>query len=110
MGIYFLNILSLPIYKYIFKNKKQLCIVISLQMFLILSLRDITLCIDYPNYSAGFEYIKGLSIGELFSSFRLIRTAKLVWPFSYESGYVVLNWLVGKLGLAFTDCLLFVLL
>ncbi len=101
MGIYIFNILSLPIYKYIFKNKKQLCIVIAFQMFLILALRDDTLGVDYSNYLAGFKYIKNLSITELFSSFRLIKTAKLVHPFSYESAYVALNWIVGKIGLDF---------
>lgn len=101
MGIYFFNILSLPIYKFIIKNKKQLCIVISVQMFLILALRDITVGVDYGVYLDGFEYIRELSLKELLSSIRLIKTAKLVWPFSFESGYVILNWIVGKFGLNF---------
>jgi len=101
MGIYYFNILSLPIYKFLIKNKKMLCIVISMQMFLILALRNEILGVDYLTYSAGFKYIKGLSFSELLSSCRVIRTAKLVWPFSFESGYVVLNWIVGKIGLEF---------
>jgi hypothetical protein len=31
----------------------------------------------------------------------LLKVASLVYPYSYESGYVVLNWLIGKLGISF---------
>ena len=105
MGIYLFNILSLPIYKAIFKSKKVFCALIALQLFFILALRDISVGTDLPTYSAGFEYIRSLSFLDMISKLRFIRVSELIYPFSFESGYVILNWLIAKVGLGFHSLL-----
>lgn len=101
MGIYLFNILSIPIYRIFIKDKKFFTIAISFQMFLIMALRDVTIGADLGNYADGFQYISTLGFAELISKLRFIRTADLIYRYSYESGYVVLNWFVAKLGFSF---------
>lgn len=98
MLVYILNYISIPIHHALVRNKKQFAILVSMQLFLLLALRAPDLGVDLGNYSAGFEFISSLGLGDLLSRLRLISTANLVYPFDYESGYVVLNWLVSFLG------------
>lgn len=98
MWVYLLNYFSLPIYKKIIKHKKTFCFIVSLQLFLILSLRNPMLGTDLQIYSKGFQYISGLSFTELISKLHLIKVADLIFPFSFESGYTILNWLLSKVG------------
>ncbi len=98
MLVYILNYISIPIYHALVKNKKQFVTLMSIQLFLILALRAPELGVDLENYSAGFEFISTLGLGDMLSRLRLISTAHLGYPFSYESGYVLLNWLVAFLG------------
>lgn len=101
MGIYLFNYLSLPLYYVVLRNKKYFCYLVTIQLFLIQAMRDITLGVDLVTYNAGFQYIKGLSFLELMSRLSFIRVARLEYPFSFESGYVVLNWIVAKMGIDF---------
>lgn len=98
MLVYILNYISIPIYHALVRNKKQFVTLVSLQLFLILALRAPYLGVDLGNYSAGFEFISTLGLGDMLSRLRLISTAHLVYPFDYESGYVILNWLVSFFG------------
>lgn len=98
MLVYILNYISIPIYHALIKNKKQFVTLVSIQLFLILALRAPYLGVDLENYSAGFDFISTLGLGDMLSRLRLISTAHLVYPFDYESGYVVLNWLVAFFG------------
>lgn len=101
MAVYILNFLTLPIYNLILRDRKRFVTVMTLQLFLILALRDTDVGMDLGNYSGGYEYISSLGFTDLLSRLRLISTAKLVYPYSYESGYVVVNWIIGKLGFSF---------
>ena len=101
MAIYILNFLTLPIYDVLIRDKRKFVTVVTLQLFLILALRDPTLGVDLVNYSGGYSYISSLGFTDLLSRLRLISTAELVFPYEYESGYVVLNWILGKLGIGF---------
>ena len=103
MFVYVFNALSLPFYYYISKrvhNSKKLFIILaSLQMFLILSLRVDTLGVDLGGYKAAFLHISNYSLTELFSKLHFFKTADIGYQF--ESGYVLLNWIVAKLGFQF---------
>lgn len=101
MGIYLFNILSIPIYRFLIKDRKCFIILVSVQMFAIMALRDITIGYDLKNYANGFQYISTLSFTEVLSKLRVIQTADLIYHYSYESGYVILNWIVAKLGCSF---------
>lgn len=100
MGIYIFNLLSMPVYGLI-KNKKVSTFLASLQMFLILALRSNTTGVDLINYIGGYQFIGSMHFGELLSRLHLIKIADLVYPYAYESGYTVLNWIASKLGLSF---------
>ncbi len=101
MTIYLLNFLTLPIYRVIFKKRSWFCAAVSFQLFLLLALKSDTLGIDMATYMPGFKYIGSLSFKAMIGRLRFLRTASLVYPFSFESGYVVFNWIVSKLGLGF---------
>jgi len=101
MAIYVLCFLTLPIYDVLIKDRKKLVTILTLQLFLILALRDPTLGVDLPNYSGGYNYISSLGFTDMLSRLNFLSTAELVYPYEYESGYVVLNWLLGKAGISF---------
>jgi len=99
MGLYILNFFSLAIHKIVFEKRERIiCVLFALQLFLLLALRSSLLGDDLDNYSAGFEYISTLSFSDLLSRFSFFRMALLEPPFSYESGFVFLNWIVASLG------------
>lgn len=99
MAIYLLNFISIPIYDLLIKNKKRLVFIIALQMFLILSLRADTLGVDLDNYKQFYEFYRTLSFGEIMRGFRLIGGS--AHDFGVESGYVLFNWVIGKMGFSF---------
>ncbi|MGO5542848.1 EpsG family protein [Blautia sp. HCP3S3_H10_1] len=102
MSLYILNMGILPIYSLLKKkNKKYGVFFVGLQLFLILALRDITVGVDLSNYGGGYKFIGGLTFKSLLSRLHLIQTAELVYPYSYESGYCVINWIFSKLGFSF---------
>ena len=101
MAIYIINILLIIIYAILIKDKKKFTILVSIQLFLILALRSKYLGVDLVNYNDGFYYIKSLSFTDMISKLHFISTAELKYPFVYESGYVLLNWIISHLGLSF---------
>ena len=99
MGIYIFNMLMMPLYGKL--RKKTGIVVICIQLFLILALRADSLGVDLDNYIGGYEYISQLSFLNMWSRLHLFKIAELVYPYSYESGYVLLNWLCSHIGLSF---------
>lgn len=103
MFIYVFNALSLPFYYYIsskIRNGKKLFIVLaSLQMFFILSLRADTLGVDLLAYKVAYLHISDYSFAELWGRLHFFKTANI--GYGFESGYVLLNWIVAKLGFPF---------
>lgn len=101
MWIYLFNIITIPIYSRIFKNRKVFVTIVGLQLFLILALRSVTLGVDLPNYKGGYEYIGGLEFDDILSRLNIFGTANLIYPYNYESGYAVFNWFLSHIGLNF---------
>jgi hypothetical protein len=101
MLVYVLNYLTILLYSKIIKNRELYFFVVSTQIFLILALRSQYLGVDLEGYSDGYDYISTLNVKGLLNSLHFVRVADLIWPFSYESGYVVVNWLCAKIGLSF---------
>ena len=101
MIIYLINILLILIYSIFIKDKKKFVVLVSLQLFLILALRSSSLGVDLNNYSAGFTYIKNLDFFNMLSRLHIFNVAELVYPYDYEGGYVLFNWIIANLGLSF---------
>lgn len=101
MWIYIFNIITIPIYYKIIKNKKKFVLLVALQLFLMLALSNVSMGIDNGNYSGGYDYISGLSFSDMISNLRWSGLARLVYPFNFENGYMVLNWIVSRFGIGF---------
>lgn len=87
MTIYILNFLTLPLYGFIF-NRRTLCFIAFLQMFLILALRADTIGVDLPTYQTGFEYISGLSFEDMAVTLNFFHFVDLPHLWGFESGWV----------------------
>lgn len=102
MAVYIVNFILIIFWGLVLKNKKHQTIIIGTQLFLILALRNFSVGeIDLNNYRSGFDYISTLNFQELIDKLHIIKTADLIWPFSYESGYTVINWLISHFNLDF---------
>lgn len=99
MAVYLLNYISVPVYDVLIKKKKVLVAVLAIQMFLILSLRADTLGVDLDVYKIHFEHYATMSFGEVIRGFRPIGGS--AHKYGVESGYVLLCWVIGKLGFSF---------
>ena len=107
MWIYLLVYLSIPIWNKVFKkNRTAFIAVVATEMFLILALRAPTLGVDLNNYSGGYRYISSLSFTEMISRLNFVSPADLIPPYSYESGYVLLNWILSRCGIGFNGFLI----
>lgn len=105
MAIYILNFLTVPIYNALIRDKRKLILLLAFQSFLILALRDPEVGMDLVNYRGGYYYVAGLDLRDLIGRLNLLGTAKLTYPYSYESGYVVIMWICAKIGLGFHNFL-----
>lgn len=101
MGIYIFNIISIAIYGILIKNKKLFIWIAGIQLFIILALRNVNIGPDLENYAGGYQFISSLSLNDLLSRIHFLKNADLVWPYTYESGYVILCWIAAKIGLSF---------
>lgn len=90
----------MPLYGRIFK-RKSFCILASLQMFLILALRANSVGVDFVTYDSAFSFISTIDFADMLSRIRIIQIAELPYPFSMESGWMILNWMVSHIGLGF---------
>ena len=90
MWIYLLNVLTIPIYNRLIKNRKLFIILVGLQLFLILALRSTVLGVDLPNYEGGYEFIGGLDNNDLWSRLNGFGMADLVYPFNYYNLHFVI--------------------
>lgn len=107
MWLYILNILTIPIYALLIKDKKKFVILVSIQLFLVLALREITVGVDLGNYSEGYNYISRLDFDGLLSGLKPSGVSALTWQFEYENGYTILNWMFSHLGIGFHGFLVF---
>ena len=99
MAIFLLNYISIPIYDLLIKKKRAILVLVSLQLFLILALRADTLGVDLVDYKVFYEHYRTMPLGEILRGFRVIGGSTHVY--GVDSGYVLFNWIVGKLGFSF---------
>ena len=105
MLVYLLNFISIPVYSLLFKNKKRMIIfVVSIQLFLLLALRADTLGADLGNYRLYYEHYRTMSFWDILKGFRPIGGS--AHDYGLESGYVFLNWIIGKIGFDFNAYLI----
>ncbi len=102
MAIYLLLFISVPCWYLLLKKHKKIYVsVIAIELLALLLLRSPQLGVDMSNYSAGYAYIAGLSAKEMFSSLNFLFPADIYNLYAYESGYVVLNWVLSHIGIGF---------
>lgn len=102
MYIYILSMAMVPMLGLLKGKYGKLGVVLNgLQLFAILALRDTTMGVDLLNYEGGYAFISTLSFDNLVSRLHIFQVADLVYPYAFESGYCVMNWLCSKLGLSF---------
>ena len=99
MAIFLLNYISIPIYDLLIKKKRAVLLLVTLQMFLILALRADTLGVDLVDYKIFYEHYQTMTFGEIIRGFRPIGGSAHVY--GVDSGYVLFNWIIGKLGFSF---------
>lgn len=104
LSVYILNYLSILLYAKIF-NRRSFCIVASTQLFIILALRADTLGADLQVYASAFEYISRMDVLDMLSRIRLVKNAVLPYPYSLESGWMLLNWFISYIGFNFRTLL-----
>lgn len=108
MAIYLINFCLIALYSFFIKNKKLLIGLAGAQMFLLLALRSMEVgWIDIRVYVKGYDFIAKLSFSDLLSRLSIISIADLRWPYAFESGYTLLNWIFGAMGIPFEAFLLF---
>lgn len=104
MLVYILNFISIPIYDFLFKDKKMLINIVCLQIWLILIFRSSYLGPDVENYSIYYELWSAVSFSDLFYGTRFFLGQDIV--FGLESGYVWFNWILANIGLSFHSFLI----
>lgn len=105
MAVWLLNYISIPVWNYFVKNKKIFVSIICLQMFLLLILFEETLRVDFKGYFNGFNEISTYSFGEMIGKINIFGYPEIKM-LKCESGWMVLNWLVAKLGFDFQGFLI----
>ena len=101
MWLYILNVITIIIYAFLIKDKKKFVILVAIQLFLMLALRDVTMGVDMDNYMGGYNYISKMDFGGLMSSLKPSGVSELVYPYYYENGYTILNWIASHIGIGF---------
>lgn len=108
MLVYLINFALVIFWGNLLKDKKVSTAIILIQMFLMLAFGDISLGIDSKTYFSGYEYIAQLDFTDMLSRLRLLHSAKLIYPFDFEGGYVFLNWVVAHMGFGFKGFLVII--
>jgi hypothetical protein len=104
VAVFLANAVLLLLYDVVFpKNETFACVLGGVQIFLLLALRADTYGADANYYRNGFSYIASLDFEHMAGALNpsLLNDADLVWPYSFENGWVVLNWLFAAAGLTY---------
>lgn len=99
MLIYVFAIISIPLYNIIFPNRKLFVGVVTLQLFLILALRDVSMGIDMDAYMPAYYRIGIQSWDTVWSSLHWFNKAS--YPLGFENGFSLLNWVSAQMELSF---------
>ena len=100
MWIFIFNYITIPIYNFLFKEKKYFITVVACQLFLLIALSDLSIGADTLTYSDAFSVFSKAKFQDLVKDFNLLRGIK-VGSYRFEPGYVFLNWILGKCGFSF---------
>lgn len=101
MTIYILNALLIPIYSMFIKKKEKLCFLISVQMFLIMAFRHKYLGVDLGGYENTYVDIQKFELADILSQFSLLQTIRINLITSVEFGWVLINWMIGRIGFSY---------
>ena len=84
-------------------NKRISAVAGSIIMFVVLALRSELYGADALYYLNGYDYISSLTYEQMIESLSTIPliNANLIYPFSFENGWVVLNWVFSALNLGY---------
>lgn len=102
MTVLVANAVLILLYSVVFRSNKKIVVGLgALQIFMVLALRADTYGTDAVYYMNGYALVSTFSWNDLLESLSTnpFSTAHLVWPYSFENGWVVLNWVVSRLGL-----------
>ena len=86
------------------KSRNAMIFIAGLQIFIILALRAEDLGVDLDKYKEAYYYYQNYSLIEILKSLRIFSYANI--PIGVESGYVLLNWILGSLGVSFHSFLI----
>jgi hypothetical protein len=104
------NAVLLFFYSMFFReNRKFVAILGGFQLFLLLALRSEYYGTDALYYVNGYDYISSMTFEQMLGSLNsnLLNTAHLVYPYSYENGWVLLNWLFSASHLGYRALMVF---
>lgn len=110
MQVLVLNAIVIVSLAIVFRKQRKLFVVLaSLSLFFFLALRAESYGVDNLIYNNGFNYIAGLSFEDLLRTLNpnIFNVAFLPYPFAFENGYVIINWLVAQLGFGFRGVIVF---
>lgn len=101
MVIYLINFALIIFWGNFLRDKRISTTIILVQIFLILALKDVSVGADWEIYSSGYEYISRLSFDDILGRLHLVDIAELEYPYAFESGYTLLNWVIAHLGFSY---------
>lgn len=86
-----------------YRSPKAACFICGLQAFLILAMRSEFYGADALYYYNGYHLISGYSFEGICSvlSSSPIKVASLPYPYAYENGWVIVNWLFSHIGFTY---------
>lgn len=105
MAIWLINYLSIPIWNYFVKNKKIFVSIICFQMFLLMAFFEETLRVDFIGYYEGFNEISTYSFTEMIGKINVFGYPE-IQKLKCESGWMILNWIIARIGFDFQGFLL----
>jgi hypothetical protein len=110
MAVFLANAVLLLVYDVVFSKNESIAVWLgAIQIFFLLALRSDAYGADANYYRNGFAYISSLDFEGMVASLSpsLLKDASLVYPYSFEDGWVVLNWVFSALGLGYRGLLVF---
>lgn len=102
MTVLLANAALILFYTVVFHSNKKLIVTLgTIQIFLVLALRANSYGLDAVYYMNGYGLISQFGFRDLLAciNHNPLGTAHLVYPYSFENGWVILNWLFSRLGL-----------
>lgn len=97
--IYIVNYCLIAVYGICIKNKKKLCIIVSVQLLFLLGLRNDMLGADAVSYNYMYNLYGTYGLVDILKSIRIFSTSTFYG--GKEGGFVLLMWSLSKLQLSY---------